>query len=161
MTSINLERPSRPQGKIQHQYTKHEENLRALDDIAATNSTRKKVWSWSDRHTHRSEHGCPMRGEGKKNARHSGVPGAGPPGGPALGTPAQQYYSTYTTQKHRLTQKTWETHGLGSKPSMGSYREHKEKLVGPSNRAIVTPPPLKGHKKRKVLLPKTQLLNTI
>ena len=121
MTSNNIERPCRPLGNVQQRQTKQEENLRALDEMTTASS---------------------LRAEGKTNAHQSGVPGAGPPGGPAPGTPALQYNSSYTTQRHRLTQKTWESHGLGSKPSMGKHREHKEKQVEIPNRAAVTPPPL-------------------
>jgi hypothetical protein len=144
MTSNNIERPCRPLGNVQQRQTKQEENLRALGEMTTANSTGKKLWSWSDQHPSRREHrqARPLRAEGKTNAHQSGVPGAGPPGGPAPGTPAQQYNSSYTTQRHRLTQKTWETHGLGSKPSMGKHREHKEKQVEIPNRAVVTPPPL-------------------
>ena len=134
MTTDNIERPSRPLGNIQQRQTKHEENLRALDEMTTANS---------------------VQAEEKTKVHQSGVPGAGPPGGPAPGTPAQQYSNAYMTQRHKLTQKTWETHGIGSKPNRGKhieslirFWEHKEEQVEIPNRAAVTPPPSTGHKKR-------------
>ena len=107
MTTDNIKRPSRPLGNTQLRQTKHEENLRALDKMTTANS---------------------VQAEEKREVRQNGVPRAGPPGGPAPGTPAQQYSNVYMTQRHKLTQKTWETQGIGSKHNWGKHMERSMKL---------------------------------
>ena len=130
MTSNNIERPWRPQGKTQQQ--QHTQNKAELSPLQIGRWTRTR----SDRRSQpcTDDQGLTSEQQEKKNsARQQRVPRAGLPWGPTPDTLQQQFRGSTNVDsqnKNKLTQKTWLQSGL--KPT------HKSKEQTGQNTSVVT-----------------------